>query len=976
MSSWKKHLRTYRAPNVIAASTQAYSENRGTSYARTASNLPEIYAGHPNRVQRYYQYEEMGRDSDVAAALDTIADFCTQSEEQLDTPFDINYLQDPSESEVKVIKEALNIWIKRTNLKHRLWKIFRDAIQYGDAFFVRDPETAEWYWIDPFAVELVKMSSDGSKEPEEYVIKNFDPNVTERFGTGLQDISQYRNPNGATPVSSRPMTQATTASDFQMAGTENDFRRRTMNGGVMGVSAAHVVLDAKNVIHLSMSEGMDPNWPFGKSILEAVYKTYKQKSMLEDAILIYRVQRAPERRIFYIDVGQANPIKAKQQLEAIKNEIHQRRIPNRTTSGQNIMDTAYSPLAILDDYYFAQNCLRLSTKINLLDGRTLPLSEIIREYEGGKVNYAYSLNTKTHEFEAGKIAWAGVTRRNAEMVRVTLDNGEYVDATPDHRFILRDGSEVEAKDLMTGTSLMPLYLSDSKSGKASKSTYTKYVCNATGKTKFVHIELMNKSKGRDFVVHHIDFNSHNNNPDNLVVMDAHDHTELHRQAGSYSAGKQWKTIDGRAKLIAGMRHHYDNISAVKKSAMKLRNSLNGSNTWLNETTKERVLESLSNQRKIVSQKRTVKYNYEMFARVIDLYDAGHNSLSKIIPVLKQDELYRTHYTKANESTIRNKDANLIVMDDGVLNKLVAVGGYLSWNEFKKTYANNHKVASMEYLQVREDTGDLTIESASNSHVFAVAAGVYVHNSEGRGSKVEVLPSGDALGEITDLSYFTKKMARGLRIPTSYLSLSDDDNQASFNDGKMGQALIQEFRFNKYCMRLQGLLAPVFEKDFKQFLDESGVEYDANLFELMFLPPQNFTKYRQIELDAQQAQVYMQLAGVKVLAERYKLKRYLNMSDDELLENEGLWIEENSGKFEHTTGGSPADAAPDGDLGSVGIRPPDDFGMGMDEPAPDDMSMDMPEGPNGPSDSALGTEPPVGGPSPATPAPSNTGGPNK
>ena len=41
-------------------------------------------------------------------------------------------------------------------------------------------------------------------------------------------------------------------------------------------------------------------------------------------------------------------------------------------------------------------------------------------------------------------------------------------------------------------------------------------------------------------------------------------------------------------------------------------------------------------------------------------------------------------------------------------------------------------------------------------------------ARGRGSKVETLPGGDSLGEIGDLTYFTKKMARGLRIPTSYL----------------------------------------------------------------------------------------------------------------------------------------------------------------------------------------------------------------
>jgi len=62
-------------------------------------------------------------------------------------------------------------------------------------------------------------------------------------------------------------------------------------------------INAEHVVHLSMSDGLDNMFPFGQSILEQVFKVYKQKELLEDAIIIYRVQRAPERRVFYIDVG-------------------------------------------------------------------------------------------------------------------------------------------------------------------------------------------------------------------------------------------------------------------------------------------------------------------------------------------------------------------------------------------------------------------------------------------------------------------------------------------------------------------------------------------------------------------------------------------------------------------------------------------------------------------------------------------------
>ena len=55
---------------------------------------------------------------------------------------------------------------------------------------------------------------------------------------------------------------------------------------------------------------MEPTWPFGSSILDPIFKVFKQKELLEDSIIIYRVHRAPERRVFFIDVGNMPPHKA------------------------------------------------------------------------------------------------------------------------------------------------------------------------------------------------------------------------------------------------------------------------------------------------------------------------------------------------------------------------------------------------------------------------------------------------------------------------------------------------------------------------------------------------------------------------------------------------------------------------------------------------------------------------------------------
>jgi hypothetical protein len=103
-----------------------------------------------------------------------------------------------------------------------------------------------------------------------------------------------------------------------------------------------------------MTEGLDVNWPFGVSLFESIFKVFKQKELLEDAILIYRISRAPERRMFKIDVGNMPAHLAMQFVERVKNEINQRRIPTQSGGGQNLMDASYNPMSMNEDFFFPQ----------------------------------------------------------------------------------------------------------------------------------------------------------------------------------------------------------------------------------------------------------------------------------------------------------------------------------------------------------------------------------------------------------------------------------------------------------------------------------------------------------------------------------------------------------------------------------------------------------------------------------------------
>jgi intein/homing endonuclease len=1016
--SWKRHFRvirtTQQTPQPVV---DRFSGGSGTS-ANFASYLPLVYAGHPNRIQRYYQFDDMDRDSDINAALDTIADFSTLSEEHSDEPFEFKYSGEPNESETKILKTMMTKWVKMNNFNSRLWYMFRDTLKNGDAFFLRDPETQEWLWLDHFMVEMVKVDDTMGKKPEEYLIRGLDYNKQTKFGSKQADPNQYRTPYGTSNIGASRISSSSASSApaaFSLAGTASDPRQRHMLGPF---SQEVSVVDAEHVVHLSLSIGNDINWPFGTSILEPIFKVFKQKELLEDSIIIYRVQRAPERRIFYIDVGTMPPERAKRHIEMIKNDIHQRRIPNRTGTGGNILDAAYNPL-----------CLDLGTRIPLLDGRTLALSELIIEYQAGKENWVYSCDPVTGEIMPGPITWAGETRKDAEVIKITFDNGKTLTCTPDHKIPVLGRGFVEARYLTTDDSLIAFNTREKNIDRklANERTYTQVFDHHSKSWQYVHrmvgeffrsidkhqqfIFLSEHADSVKNIIHHIDYDRYNNNPQNLTYMNKNDHMAYH----SFERKNYWENLtadEDHARLGAnigrGLKKYYAKMTQdekVRYSEMSLRR-----NKWIAEKRKNDPSGFAEWRRKVgKGRAQYLKDNPEikavndarlrMVCKVIQnqKFQSTHKMLAIIAHIVKEHGTNRIETAKLlqqhDEFLAEIRAANPII--EGIksnlnfneitpprLDKVIADFGYKNWKDFaKKAKVFNHRIVKIECVG-RMDVGTITVdgdEQYHSHHTFAIDAGIFVKNSinddyffaqssDGRGSKVETLPGGEQTGEITDLMFFSRKLARGLRVPTSYLNLGEDDASGgvTFNDGKLGAAMIQEFRFTKYCIRWQSLLAPTFDKEFKRFLIKNGIEMDWSLFELRFTPPQSFTRYRQIELDSQRVQVYQGVSENKHLAERYKLKRFLGLTDDEMLENEKLWAEENSDKLKKKTGSTPAESgmAADG-LSSVGVRP-----MG------DDMSGEMPPemppeggemGPDG-APVAGAAAPPMGGAAGGAPPP--------
>jgi len=230
---------------------------------------------------------------------------------------------------------------------------------------------------------------------------------------------------------------------------------------------------------------------------------------------------------------------------------------------------------------------------------------------------------------------------------------------------------------------------------------------------------------------------------------------------------------------------------------------------------------------------------------------------------------------------------------------------------------------------------------------------FPQTAEGRGSKVETLPGGTNLGEIDDLRYFTNKLVRGLRIPSSYLPTGADDSASQYNDGRVGTAYIQELRFNTYCERLQGLVSEEFSQEFKRFLLEKGINIDTAMFDLKFQPPQNFASYRQSEIDNARVPTYTQMAAIPYMSNRFALKRFLGMTDEELAENERMWREENDENLDPIPGDAAAELR-GGGISSAALG--DDLGGIEDEDVTGEAPIDAGAG-AGPESA---TDQPVGG----------------
>jgi hypothetical protein len=196
-------------------------------------------------------------------------------------------------------------------LERLLFDMARTTIKYGDCFFRKVSDFKPWVYVDPGDVIGVSLKKDSTKI-DFYQVRNGDKNKQGAFG----DVD---------------------------------------------------LVPAPGMVHFSLSSNMGDSGPFGESVLAPVVKAHRHLSLLEDAVIIYRIVRAPERRVFMIDVGNMSPQRARAYLESVKNEIRQKRVPNEM-GGQEKIDSIYNPMAMNEDFFFMQTAEGRGSRVDTLAG--------------------------------------------------------------------------------------------------------------------------------------------------------------------------------------------------------------------------------------------------------------------------------------------------------------------------------------------------------------------------------------------------------------------------------------------------------------------------------------------------------------------------------------------------------------------------------------------------------------------------------
>lgn len=561
-------------------------------------------------------------------------------------------------------------------------------------------------------------------------------------------------------------------------------------------SGGGALFEPWELVHWKNGEDIEME-PYGSSILRPIVDTWRRVVLIREALVIYRITRAPSKLLFKIGTDGLTGEEAYRFAQDMKKEVQKKPLTNPQTGE---IDFKYNPMPI-----------SWRTPIPLLDGRTITIKELAKEYEEGKENYVYSIQDDTHQVVAGKVKWCGKNYTANKLVRVWLDNESYIDSAPEHPFMLRDGSKVSAGELKSGDSLMPGYFQEKAMNnvKHPERTYTQIYNPSSGKYEFIHRLVSNEIPKEEYNTrHHKDFNRHNNNPTNLIWMDFEEHKKMHGEIIT----KYNKSPEGRAKVTRCNKERQSYLAMMPyKQSEKGRKE---QSVLVFEMLEKRLLPT-SNWKKNMQISFSDKIWGELRKQVIKKEITGHMAATKFINDNLIDEVKSTNVRKSLSKGISGN----------ILRKELIKKGFNSFEEYKIAITKNHKVDRIEILNnVSEDVYCMTVVGLNNEddrHNFlsggykasgeVINANSFISNSieenifmpvyEGSPSDVQVLEGAGNLDAVEDYKIIKDDLFAGMKIPKSWLTFEEDlclssDTQVVTLDGKEDTLEKLTERFNK------------------------------------------------------------------------------------------------------------------------------------------------------------------------------------
>lgn len=290
-----------------------------TNYAVSSSWYNRIIDNSGTRYSRLLRYTEADCGSvEISRALDVLAEDISSCNADNEDVFLIEYGDDSKikKTQIKLMDAALELWQDRTCMKKDLFNHVRNALKYGMRAF--------------------RKCNDGSLMLM----------PVERFvGYVLSETDEDR----VTHYLYDPTIQRI---DRKGAATFNNYAKNTSGNSSKGYD----IIPVDDLVIMKVGEG-----PFGESVIEKVYKTYRQLSLLEDSVVIYRVVRAPERRLYYIDVGNLQGPKRERAIEQQRLRLMQKRV---SKNGQ--IETEYDPHSTGEDIFIPTNSTGKGSRVETL----------------------------------------------------------------------------------------------------------------------------------------------------------------------------------------------------------------------------------------------------------------------------------------------------------------------------------------------------------------------------------------------------------------------------------------------------------------------------------------------------------------------------------------------------------------------------------------------------------------------------------